>query len=89
MEISEEETLNNLDSVSTVLEHIIFHIKKKILMPLTKRYNYSSQKLKLQAMTMLDPRYKSRFIDSQQDVVNHIKLETDTLDTKNVKKLKL
>lgn len=86
MEISEEETQNNLHSVSTVLKHISFHIKKEILIPLTKRYNDYSQKLKLQAMTMLDPRYKSRFIDSQQDVVNHIKLEMDTIGHQECKK---
>jgi len=86
VEISDEETQNNLHPVSTVLERISFHIKKEILIPLTKRYNYSSQKLKLQAMTMLDPRYKSRFIDSQQDVVNHIKLEMDTIGHQECKK---
>ncbi|KAL4082422.1 hypothetical protein QTP88_021318 [Uroleucon formosanum] len=52
--ISDEETQNNLHSVSTILEHISFHIKKEILIPLTKRYNDSFQKLKLQAMSMLD-----------------------------------
>lgn len=30
-------------------------------------------------MTMLDPRYKSRFIESPQDVATHIKLEMDTV----------
>lgn len=85
-EISDEETQNHLHSVSTILEHVSFHIKKEILIPLTKRYNYSSQKLKLQAMTMLDPRYKSRFIDSPQDVINHIKLEMDTIGHQECKK---
>jgi len=65
-EISEEETQNNFHSVSTILEHIGMHIKKEILASLTKRYNHTSQKLKLQTMSMLDPRYKSRFNDSQQ-----------------------
>jgi len=86
VEISDEKTQNNLHSVSTVLENISFHIKKEIFISLTKRYNYSSQKLKLQAMTMLDPRYKSRFIDSQKDDVNYIKLEMNTIEHQECKK---
>ncbi|KAL4082420.1 hypothetical protein QTP88_029887, partial [Uroleucon formosanum] len=38
---------------------------------------------------MLDPRYKSRFIDSQQDVVNHIKLEMDNIGHQECKKIEV
>lgn len=50
------------------------------------RYYHSSQKIKLQDMTILGPKHKSRFIDLQQDVVKHIKSEINTIETKNVKK---
>jgi len=35
---------------------------------------------------MLDPRYKSRFIDSPQDVATHIELEMDTIGHQECKR---